>query len=149
MRDPEVPLRPGDRLLIERAAREPYGRLDLPLNLQFTSRSTGRPKAVVLSQRALWCTSHRFEARTSLDLAARHAGTVVLPGPDGALDADALSAFCAARLARYKRLGRFILCDGLPALPSGKIDRAAVRRAVAAGEWRRTMRRARRTGGTG
>ena len=50
-------------------------------------------------------------------------------------DLEAISAFCAARLARYKRPDRYVLRDVLPALPSGKVDRAAVRRAVAAGDW--------------
>ncbi len=48
---------------------------------------------------------------------------------------DDISAFCAARLARYKRPDRYVLRDDLPTLPSGKVDRAAVRRAVAAGDW--------------
>lgn len=60
----------------------------------------------------------------------------VVQAADGrTIDLDALSAFCGTRLARYKHPDRFILRDALPTLPSGKVDRAAVRRAVAEGDW--------------
>jgi len=43
----------------------------------------------------------------------------VMPGDRPSL--DELAAFCAGRLAPYKRPTRFVLCEALPATPTGKI----------------------------
>lgn len=60
---------------------------------------------------------------------------VILPTRKGRIDTGRLSEFCESRLARYKRPDHYILRDEIPTLPSGKIDRVAIRRAVAADEW--------------
>jgi len=60
---------------------------------------------------------------------------VIEASGDQAVNIDALSQYCAERLPRLKQPDRYIFRDGLPLLPSGKIDRAAVRRAVARDEW--------------
>ncbi|MDH3234650.1 MAG: acyl--CoA ligase [Alphaproteobacteria bacterium] len=52
------------------------------------------------------------------------------------LDVNALSRGCAERLPRFMRPDRYIIREDLPHLPSGKVDRAAVRRAVGTGEWK-------------
>jgi acyl-CoA synthetase (AMP-forming)/AMP-acid ligase II len=45
--------------------------------------------------------------------------TPAMPGDSPSL--DDLAAFCAARLAPYKRPSRFVLCESLPATPTGKV----------------------------
>lgn len=54
-----------------------------------------------------------------------HAVVVLHPGH--ALDADALLAFCAARLARYKLPKRVSVVAALPRTGAGKIDKLALR----------------------
>jgi len=60
---------------------------------------------------------------------------VIEASGEPAVDIDGLSRHCAERLPRFMRPDRCILRDSLPLLPSGKIDRAAVRRAVERDEW--------------
>jgi fatty-acyl-CoA synthase len=59
---------------------------------------------------------------------------VLLAGPDG-VDPSAIRRFAEAALPRFMRPDRYVVRREFPILPSGKIDRAAIRRAVAAGEW--------------
>jgi acyl-coenzyme A synthetase/AMP-(fatty) acid ligase len=42
-----------------------------------------------------------------------------------------LGAFCHARLAPHKVPARFVLCEDLPKLAMGKVDRQALRHAAA------------------
>lgn len=55
---------------------------------------------------------------------------VVARGP---LDAAELEAWCAERLVKYKRPAGFVFVEALPRTPAGKIDKAALRRAVGEG----------------
>lgn len=45
-----------------------------------------------------------------------------------ALTADALTDYCRTRLANYKLPKAFVLCDALPLLPIGKVDKVALAR---------------------
>ena len=60
---------------------------------------------------------------------------VILASDDARPDIGALKAHCEQRLARFKQPDRYILREEFPALPSGKVDRRAVRMAVSRGEW--------------
>lgn len=60
---------------------------------------------------------------------------VLLRQPGHEIDLAVLKARAEARLTRFKRPDRYILRDELPLLPSGKVDRRAVRDAVQRGEW--------------
>ena len=60
---------------------------------------------------------------------------VLLAAKGGTVDIAALRALAEARLPRFSRPDGYVLRDVLPLLPSGKVDRAAIRRAVASGEW--------------
>ena len=52
----------------------------------------------------------------------------VLRRPDVALEADEIARWCRDRLANYKVPKRFVVCDSLPMLPVGKIDKAQLKR---------------------
>lgn len=56
-----------------------------------------------------------------------------MPGAEP--DEEALRAACEQRLARFKRPDKYIFRDQLPLLDSGKVNRKAVRDAVASGQW--------------
>ncbi|MGR3425629.1 MAG: class I adenylate-forming enzyme family protein [Pseudooceanicola nanhaiensis] len=49
---------------------------------------------------------------------------------NGCLDADALLAFCAERLPRFKLPKRFIQCSVIPSTSLGKVDRRELRRVL-------------------
>ena len=51
----------------------------------------------------------------------------LLRKPGSELEAEALSAWCRARLANYKIPKRFVIRDELPLLPIGKLDKTALR----------------------
>ena len=59
---------------------------------------------------------------------------VLLTQPGG-IDTAAIRRHAEAALPRFMRPDRYVLRLEFPTLPSGKIDRVAIRRAVAAGEW--------------
>jgi fatty-acyl-CoA synthase len=58
---------------------------------------------------------------------------VILRQPAQAPDLTDLAARAERKLARYKRPDRYVVVDELPSLPSGKIDRVAVRKRMAQG----------------
>jgi acyl-CoA synthetase (AMP-forming)/AMP-acid ligase II len=55
---------------------------------------------------------------------------VVAPKPGVSLDLDALAAFAAQRIARYKLPRRFEVRDELPKTPTGKISKGPLRESV-------------------
>lgn len=55
----------------------------------------------------------------------------VIARADSTLSADALKAYCATRLANYKLPKRFFLCDRLPMLPVGKVDKMELKKIAA------------------
>ena len=55
------------------------------------------------------------------------AGAAVAPRPGSGLDAAALAAFLAGRIADFKRPARFAFLDSLPRNPSGKVLKDVVR----------------------
>jgi fatty-acyl-CoA synthase len=57
----------------------------------------------------------------------------LLPQPGAGADAAAIAAWCRERLANFKVPKRFIIRDQLPMLAVGKVDKAALKRAAAAG----------------
>lgn len=56
----------------------------------------------------------------------------VVPAAPGVLTEDALRQWCRADLAGYKVPKRFVLCDTLPLLPVGKVDKVRMRQAATA-----------------
>jgi long-chain acyl-CoA synthetase len=56
----------------------------------------------------------------------------VVPVAGGALSAEALAAHAEARLVRYKLPGEWRIVDALPKTPVGKVDKAELRRRLAA-----------------
>lgn len=58
----------------------------------------------------------------------------VVPRAGGAATADALAAFCAENLVRYKQPAAIRIVDTLPLTPVGKIDKAALRARALDGE---------------
>ncbi|KMO42300.1 hypothetical protein VQ03_11220 [Methylobacterium tarhaniae] len=57
----------------------------------------------------------------------------IVPREPGGLDTDALSAFCAERLADYARPRRWLVLDELPRNPMGKVLKTVLRARLAAG----------------
>ncbi|WP_223639944.1 long-chain fatty acid--CoA ligase [Corallococcus sp. EGB] len=58
---------------------------------------------------------------------------LVVPRPGASPTLEALTAFCADRLARYKRPRTLRLLDALPRTPAGKVDRRALARSYGEG----------------
>jgi acyl-CoA synthetase (AMP-forming)/AMP-acid ligase II len=56
---------------------------------------------------------------------------IVVLKPDGSLTEDALIEHCRSQIAGYKRPRRIVFAPALPVLPSGKIDKPALRRTYA------------------
>jgi feruloyl-CoA synthase len=55
---------------------------------------------------------------------------VVVPQAGGALDPESLGDFLATRLARYKIPRDYLMCEGLPRTPTGKLMKHVVRTMV-------------------
>ncbi len=67
------------------------------------------------------------------DLYQEVGNAFVIANPDAGLDGPALDRWCRERLANYKVPKRFFVCDELPLVSVGKIDKVALR-AVALAE---------------
>ncbi len=79
---------------------------------------------------------HTLEAHPAVALAA----VVAIPDPlwqevgvayvipNGVITSDELLAYCRQRLANYKIPKRFVMCEKLPLLPIGKVDKVTLRR---------------------
>lgn len=74
------------------------------------------------------------EAVVGPDPTGSHLEAVVVLRDPAELDLGAVRAFCTARLAAVAVPRRFHVRDRLPTTPSGKVDRAAVRSALAVDE---------------
>ena len=71
----------------------------------------------------------------AVPLPSAHWGEEICAVLLGTPDLDAVRALAEQRLARFRRPDKYIVRAEFPALPSGKVDRVAIKRAVNAGEW--------------